>query len=116
MGEPASAILEATYAADADAFWALKDRYYAAQGDFSTENVYEASRSFLDTETEVDAEAVVTAARDGEYDDAVALDVSAGEALNIGQTPEFYLFADGVYRTVVRGAQGYDVFATALGL
>lgn len=115
-GEPAAAVLEATYAVDEAAFWALKDHYYAEQESFSTENVYEASQSFLANETAVDAEAVVSAARDGEADDAVALDVDAGETLEIGQTPEFYLFADGVFRTTVRGAQGYDVFASALGL
>jgi protein-disulfide isomerase len=115
-GEPATAVLEATYAADEAAFWALKDHYYAEQDSFSTDNVYEASRSFLADGTDVDAEAVVDAARNGEADDAVAVDVDAGERLGIGQTPEFYLFADGVFRTVVRGAQGYDVFESALGV
>ncbi|MFB6116929.1 DsbA family protein [Halosegnis sp.] len=115
-GEPATHVLEATYAADADAFWALKDHYYAEQSTFSTENVYDASREFLASETDVDAEAVVTAAQEGEADDAVALDVAAGEELGIGQTPEFHLFADGVFRTTVRGAQGYSVFESALGV
>jgi len=115
-GEPAAAVLEATYAADEAAFWALKDHYYAEQSSFSTDNVYEASQSFLADETAIDAGAVVDAARNGEADDAVAVDVDAGERLEIGQTPEFYLFADGVFRTTVRGAQGYDVFESALGV
>lgn len=115
-GEPAAAILEATYAADEAAFWSLKNHYYAEQGSFSTANVYGASRSYLAEETAVDAGAVVSAARNGEADDAVAADVDAGETLGIGQTPEFYLFADGVFRTTVRGAQGYGVFESALGV
>jgi protein-disulfide isomerase len=115
-GEPASKVLEATYDADESAFWALKNHYYAAQSEFTTGNVYAESEAFLSAETDVDAAAVVAAAEAGEYDDAVALDVSAGEELDIGQTPQFYLFSDGVFRTEVRGAQGYDVFAAALGV
>lgn len=115
-GEPASKVLEATFDADASAFWALKDHYYAAQSAFSSENVYAESEAFLAAETDVDAAAVVSAAEAGEYDDAVGLDVAAGDELGIGQTPQFYLFSDGVFRTEVRGAQGYDVFAAALGV
>jgi protein-disulfide isomerase len=114
-GDPASHVLEATFAADADAFWALKDHYYAEQGAFDEENVYDRSQAFLASETDVDAEAVVSAAKNGEADAAVQLDLDAGETLGVGQTPEFYLFRDGQFRTKVRGAQGYGVFETALG-
>jgi protein-disulfide isomerase len=114
-GDPASHVLEATFAADAEAFWALKDHYYATQPEFGDDNVYDRSRAFLERETDVDAEAVVAAVESGEADAAVQLDLDAGERLGIGQTPEFYLFRDGTYRTKVRGAQGYGVFETALG-
>ena len=77
--------------------------------------MYDRSRAFLERETDVDAEAVVAAVESGEADAAVQLDLDAGERLGIGQTPEFYLFRDGTYRTKVRGAQGYGVFETALG-
>ncbi|WP_255148916.1 DsbA family protein [Halorarius halobius] len=113
-GDPAAHVLEATFAADADAFWALKDHYYAEQGAFDESNVYERSRAFLDGETSVDADAVVSAAEGGEADAAVQADLDAGGALDVGQTPVFYLFRDGRYETTVRGAQGYSVFATAL--
>ncbi|WP_435194356.1 DsbA family protein [Natronomonas sp. EA1] len=114
-GEPASHVLEATFAADADAFWALKDHYFGQQSAFDTDNVYNRSQTFLASETDVDAEAVVTAARNGEADAAVELDLAAGEELGIGQTPEFYLFSDGVFKTTVRGAQGFSVFESVLG-
>ncbi|WP_255195284.1 DsbA family protein [Halorarius litoreus] len=115
-GDPASHVLEATYDADAEAFWALKDHYYAQQGAFDSDNVYDLSEQFLGRETGVDAAAVVTAAKTGAADTAVQLDLDAGEQLGIGQTPVFYLFRDGEFLTELRGAQGYSVFETALGV
>ena len=115
-GEPAAAVLEAAYSADPAAFWQLKDHYYAVQSEFSSDNVYAESRAFLDRETDADAEAVVSAARDGEADDAVDTDLDVGDALGIGQTPAFYLFNEGTFRTKIQGPQGYDVFASALGV
>lgn len=115
-GKPASQALESTYAASEDAFWALKDHYYAEQGSFDTDNVLAETEAFLASETDVDAGAVVEDARNERHDDAVQADLAAGEAAGVGsQTPVFYLFRDGVFRTRVSGPQGYDVFAAALG-
>jgi protein-disulfide isomerase len=114
-GEPASQALESTYAASEDAFWALKDHYYAEQG-FDTDNILDQTESFLAAETDVDAAAVVEAARNREHNAAVQADIDAAEAASAGsQTPIFYLFRDGRFRTRVSGPQGYDVFAAALG-
>jgi protein-disulfide isomerase len=115
-GEPATQALESTYAASEDAFWALKDHYFAEQGSFDTENVLEETESFLASGTDVDAASVVNDARNRRHDDAVQADIDAARAAGAGsQTPIFYLFRDGEFRTRVSGPQGYDVFAAALG-
>ena len=115
-GKPATQALESTYAADSEAFWALKDHYYAEQDSFTTDNVLAETETFLDRETSVDAAAVVDDARNERHDAAVQADIAAAEAAGAGsQTPIFYLFRDGEFRTRVSGPQGYDVFAAALG-
>ena len=115
-GKLATRILESAYDASADAFWALQSHYYDEQDAFATDNVVDRSRTFLAEGTGVDAEAVITAAEAGEYDPAVETDLAAGDELDIGATPTCYLFRDGELRTTVRGPQGYDVFASALGI
>jgi protein-disulfide isomerase len=68
-GEPATHALEATFARDPDAFWALKDYYYATQREFSTDNVLDRTRDFLANETAVDPAAVIEAVESGETDE-----------------------------------------------
>lgn len=116
-GEPATHALEATYGRDADAFWALKDHYYATQPEFSTENVLDRTRSFLGSETAVDANAVVEAVETGATDAAVQADLDAGMAAGAGRTtPHVFLFRDGVYRTKAAGSVSFSVVRNALGL
>jgi protein-disulfide isomerase len=116
-GKPASQALESTFAAGEDAFWALKDHYYAEQSRFGTDNVFESTEAFLEAETDVDAASVVEDARKERHDAAVQADLAAGRAAEAGgQTPIFYLFRDGAFRTRVQGPQGADVFAAALEL
>ena len=116
-GEPATQALESTFAASEAAFWALKDHYYAEQDRFGTDNVLDLTEAFLAEETDVDAAGVVDDARNERHDAAVQADVEAGRAANAGgQTPIFYLFRDGAFRTKVQGPQGPDVFAAALEL
>jgi protein-disulfide isomerase len=115
-GKPASQALESAFAADAEAFWALKDHYFAEQGTFTTDNVLDETEAFLASETDVDAAAVVDDARTERHDAAVQADVEAAQAAGAGsQTPIFYLFRDGAFQTRISGPQGYDVFAAALG-
>jgi len=114
-GKPASQALEATYARDDDAFWALKDHYYAEQDAFDAGNVLDRTASFLSSETSVDADGVVADAEERAFDDRVRADVEAGEAAGVSATPTFYLFSGGEFETEVTGAKDYTVFAAALG-
>ena len=116
-GEPATQALESTFAASESAFWALKDHYYAEQDAFGTDDVFERTETFLAAETDVDAASVVDDARNERHDAAVQADIEAARAAEAGdQTPIFYLFRDGSFRTKVQGPQGADVFAAALEL
>jgi protein-disulfide isomerase len=135
-GEPALEALEATFdhvtedaedtedteetenaedTEDAEAFWALKDHYYENREEFDTDNVFEKTESFLAENTDVDAEAVVSAAEAGEYDDAVQADFDVGEEAGVSDTPTSFLFKDGEHVTTVSGAKSYTVIAEALG-
>ncbi|WP_336359910.1 DsbA family protein [Haladaptatus sp. ZSTT2] len=115
-GKPAVQALEATYARDEDAFWTLKDHYYADQSSFAEANVLERTEQFLADATDVDAAAVVSDAREKVYDDAVQLDLSSGKAAGASATPTFYLFLDGEFQTQIQGAQDVRVFENALQL
>jgi protein-disulfide isomerase len=115
-GEPAMQALEATLARSEPAHWALKAHYFAEQSKFGGENVLDRTEEFLTSETDVDAAAVVADAETTSFAEAVRTDVDAGEAAGVVSTPTFYLFDDGQFLTEVRGAQSYDVFASALGL
>jgi protein-disulfide isomerase len=117
-GGPAVRALEATFARDSAAFWSLVAHYFENQGDFQladTDGVYAATRRFLDEQTGVDAEAVVTAARDGEADAAVQTDLDAGMAAGAGRTtPHVFLFSDGQYRTKAAGSVSYETVESVL--
>lgn len=118
-GLPATRALEATFAADADAFWTLAAAYFADQSRFrgqSADVVYAMTEDVLEAETSVDAAAVVEAARAGEADAAVETDLAASEDANVRATPTTFLFRDGEFRTQVRGMAQYDVIAGSLGL
>ncbi|MDZ7701958.1 MAG: thioredoxin domain-containing protein [Halobacteriales archaeon] len=116
-GGPATHALEATFARDADAFWALKDHYYANQPDFDAENVLGLTREFLAAETGVDADAVVDDVESGATDAAVQADLDAGMNAGAGRTtPTVFLFRDGRYRTKAAGSVSFSVVKNALGL
>lgn len=123
-GRPATQALESTYAAareagagrDAPAFWGLKDHYYAEREAFSVDNVHERTGTYLASETDLDAAAVVEAAREKRHDDRVSVDTDAAERADVVATPTFFLFREGEFRTTITGAQSYDVFASALEL
>jgi protein-disulfide isomerase len=115
-GEPAIHALEATYARDADAFWALLAHYFDDQDAFDTGNVLDRTETFLSGETDVDAAAVVADAEGGAYDDAVGVDVDAAEAGDVSGTPTVFLFRDGEYRTRVTGSVSFDLVRQSLGL
>ena len=127
-GDPASHALEATFARSEDAFWSLATYYFENQessgvaggggsGGFSTDNVLDRTRQFLNGETAVDGDAVVSDARSGGADSAVQTDLNAGEAAGAGQTtPHVFIFDDGEYLTKAQGSVSYDLIASALGV
>jgi len=115
-GEPAIQALEATFARDADAFWALFAHYFDEQDAFDTGNVLDRTESFLSAETGVDAAAVVADAESTAYDDAVRTDLSAAEAADVSGTPTVFLFRDGAYRTRVTGSVSFELVRQSLGL
>jgi protein-disulfide isomerase len=115
-GEPAIHALEATYARDADAFWALLGHYFAEQDAFDTGNVLDRTETFLSAETDVDGAAVAADAESGASDAAVGADVDAAEAADVSGTPTVFLFRDGEYRTRVTGSVSFDLVRQSLGL
>lgn len=118
-GEPASQALESTFARDASAFWALKDRYYAEQSTFrdaGPDGVLALTRDYLASQTDVDADAVVADAEAKAHDDAVQADLAAGEAAGASVTPSVFLFRDGRFVTKAQGSVGFPVIKNALGL
>lgn len=115
-GKPASQALEATYAHDESAFWTLKDHYFAEQDAFDEGNVLDRTETFLAENAMVDAETVVSEAREEAYDDAVQADLSAGEEAGFSATPSFLLFRDGSLVTELAGPKSFSVFENALQL
>lgn len=116
-GESATQALEATFARDADAHWALLDHYFATQGEFSTDNVLDRTEQFLAAKTDLDAAAVVADAEAKSYDAQVQADLEAGDAGGAGRiTPTVVLFRDGEYRTKARGSVSFSLVKAALGL
>ena len=115
-GEPASLALEATFARDAEGFWALLDWYFENQSSFSTDDVLDRTRSFLDGDTDIDGAAVVSDVEAGTAEAAVEANLDAGRNADLGEiTPIVLLFRDGEYVTTATGSVSYDVVATALG-
>ena len=116
-GEPATQALESTYARDEDAFWSLKDFYYAEQSSFDETNVLSRTREHLAAETNLDADAVVDDAEAKAHDAAVQSDLTAGMEAGAGRTtPHLFLFRDGEFRTKAAGSVSYSVIENALGL
>lgn len=116
-GKPATQALEAAYARDEAAHWALLHHYFATQDEFSTDNVLDRTEQFLADETDLDAAAVVDDAAEEAYDDQVQLDLDAGDAGGAdGVTPTVVLFRDGEYQTKARGSVSYSVVESALGV
>ncbi|MFB6173769.1 MAG: DsbA family protein [Halobacteriales archaeon] len=116
-GGPAAHALEATFDRDPAAFWALAGHYFEDQSNFDSDNVLDRTRSFLASETDLDADAVVADVEEGSFEDAVQADLDAGKAAGAGRTtPTVFLFRDGQYRTKAAGSVSYSVIENALGL
>ncbi|MFQ3318338.1 MAG: protein-disulfide isomerase [Natronomonas sp.] len=113
-GKPASQLLASTYDAAPEAFWGLKDHFYANQDRFRSGDVFEEVRPYL-KESSVDAGVIIESARAKEHDAFIQSNRDVADSLGVSATPEFFLFRDGVFQTSVSGPQGYDVFASALG-
>jgi protein-disulfide isomerase len=118
-GEPATHALEATYTRDESAFWDLKTHYFDQQDEFRSagvDQVYPKTKRFLEEATDLDADAVVSAAK-SDASDAVQTDLDAGMDAGAGRTtPHVFLFRDGQYLTKVSGSTSYDAISGALQL
>lgn len=115
-GKPAVQALEATYARDEAAFWALKAHYYEAQPEFDAANALARTETFLAENTDLDGAAVVADAGAEAFDDAVRADLDAGRAAGFSATPSFLLFREGEFVTELVGAKSFSVFTNALQL
>jgi len=116
-GEPATQALESTFARSGDAFWTLFDHYFATQGQFDESNVLDRTATFLNRETDLDGDAVVSDAENQVHNDAVRADLSAGENADLpAQTPILVLFRDGEFVSTVNGSVSYDLIAETLGV
>lgn len=119
-GEPAVRALEAVYARDPATHWDLVDHYFHQQDGFrraGRDAVYDRTETFLAERTDLDAAAVVEAARSGEFDDAVGTDLDAGMAAGAGvTTPHVFLFRDGQYRTKGAGSISFGQIESVLQL
>lgn len=118
-GKPATRALEATYAERADAHWQLVAHYFDEQDAFKSagrDEVYARTRQFLDANTALDGEAVVSAAANGDFESAVSADITAGDEAGIWATPTVLLFRDGQYRTKFSGSVDFQRVRTALSL
>lgn len=116
-GEPATQALESTLTRTEEAFWALFDHYFATQGQFTRNNVFDRTEQFLAESTELDATAVTEDARNKVHGDAVQADIAAAENADLPQqTPIVLLFRDGQFITQANGSVSYDLIANALGL
>jgi protein-disulfide isomerase len=114
-GTPAAEALEATYHRNESAFWTLKEHYFAEQDTFSESNVLSKTKSFLESNTDVDAAAVVADAKDVAYKQALSNDQQAASAAGVEGVPSFFVFDGETLSTSITGAQPYSVFEKALG-
>lgn len=100
-----------------DAFWGKLEHYFENQGEIDTGNVYEKGEEWLAANTELDAEAVVSNARDGGYEDRVQATLDAGEDADAGgTTPVVYMFQDGELRATGTGRLSYTTIENSLNL
>lgn len=118
-GEPAAHALEATYARDEGTFWDLAAHYFDQQDEFrsaGTDQVYPKTRTYLQSQTDLDADAVISAAK-SDAQTAVQTDLDAGKDAGAGNTtPNVFLFRDGEYLTNVSGSTSFDAISGALQL
>ena len=108
---------EATFARDAEAFWALTKFYYGQQRAFyEGADVFSKTRTFLAENTDVDADAVISDAEAKTYDDAIQTDLEASRNADVSGTPTSFLFKEGEYVTTLKGSKSYTVVEAALNL
>lgn len=116
-GGPAAHALEATYDRDAEAFWDLQAHYFDEQSSFDAGNVLDRTESWLEANTDLDAEAVVEDADEGRFDDRIGATLDAGEETDAGQiTPVTFAFDGDELVTTLTGSVSYVTIQTALGL
>lgn len=83
-----------------DDYWSLASSYYDAQASITKQNIYEKTRVFLEN-TSVNADAVVSAARNTSNRSYINTDMKAGEEAGVYGVPTNFLFQNGEFVTVL---------------
>lgn len=116
-GLPASHSLEAVYDRNEQLFWSLIDFYFSKQNEFSTENVHDKTKKWLDRNEEINSESVIDDVRNNVYSDRIKATMDAAESVSAGRaTPAIFMFKDNIFQTKVSGSVSYTGIETALDL
>lgn len=106
------AVLEAT-GRDRLAAWDLLDFYYENTYSLSGGSWADETRSFLQAETDLDVEAILTAADERAHQDVLETAEDDGDAAGVNSTPTFHLFENGGHVTEIVGVQDVTQFEAA---
>lgn len=107
--------LFAVHERDREAFWRLKDRFYATQGQIDSQNVETKTREFLE-ELAIDTSEVLTAVRERRFAEQIATSEDLADRADISTVPSFVLIRADGSTTKVSGPHSPDVFLNALEL
>ncbi|WP_248517129.1 DsbA family protein [Salinarchaeum laminariae] len=103
------AVLETT-ARDRDAAWELLGFYYDTVTSLSGSSFATETRSFLETSTSVDAEAVIAASEARTHQSVLETAEADGDEAGVVSTPTFYLFQNGTFETELTGSVDVTAF------
>ena len=117
-GKPACECLETTYQSNKKDFWGLEKHYFENQlgSGGSTEKLYSMTKSYLQDNTDLDAEKIVKQSKNRKYHDRIQDNLNAADVAGVQGTPTFFLFKNEEYLTKVSGPQSYSVFKNSLNL
>ena len=103
------ATLEVT-ARDPPAAWDLLDFYYENTYSITGGSFADDTRAFLTENTDLDADAILTAADDRTHQSILETSEADGEAAGVNSTPTFFLYTDGNFKNKLVGVQDLTAF------